>query len=72
MNAAEVLFGSREVVTVVCDFECRTLTFWRDETLLGTLVTNLPRSSTLFPVVVPFNCGVTVAITGLDNDPLPL
>lgn len=72
MNAADVLFGSREVVTVVCDFETRTLTFWRDDTLLGTLVTNLPRSGALYPVAVPFNCGVTVAITGMDNDPLPL
>jgi hypothetical protein len=72
MNSADVLFGAREVVTVVCDFEARTLTFWRDETLLGTLVTNLPRSGALYPVAVPFNCGVTVAITGMDNDPLPL
>lgn len=72
MNAHNVLFGSREVITVVCDFDSRTLTFWRDETLLGTLVSNLPRSGNLFPVVVPFNCGVTVAITGMDNDPIPL
>jgi hypothetical protein len=72
MNSADVLFGAREVVTVICDFEARTLTFWRDETLLGTLVTNLPRSGALYPVAVPFNCGVTVAITGMDNDPLPL
>jgi len=72
MNAHGVLFGSREVVTCVFDSESRTLTFWRDETLLGTLVSDLPRSVNLFPVAVPFNCGVTVAITGLDSDPLPL
>lgn len=72
MNAHSVLFGAREVITVVCDLDSRTLTFWRDETLLGTLVTNLPRSGNIYPVAVPFNCGVTVAITGLDNDPLPL
>jgi SPRY domain len=72
MNAHSVLFGAREVVTCICDLDSRTLTFWRDETLLGTLVTNLPRSGNLYPVAVPFNCGVTVAITGLDNDPLPL
>jgi hypothetical protein len=72
LNAANVLFGCREVVTVVCDYESRTLTFWRDGTLLGSLVTNLPRSGNLFPVAVPFNGGVTVAITGLNEDPLPL
>ena len=72
MNAHGALFGAREVVTCVCDMESRTLTFWRDETLLGTLVSDLPRNVNLFPVAVPFNCGVTVAITGLDNDPLPL
>lgn len=72
MNEHSVLFGAREVITCVCDLDCRTLTFWRDETLLGSLVTNLPRSGNLYPVAVPFNCGVTVAISGLDNDPLPL
>jgi hypothetical protein len=72
LNAANVLFGCREVVTVVCDYESRTLTFWRDGILLGSLVTNLPRSGNLFPVAVPFNGGVTVAITGLNEDPLPL
>jgi len=72
LNSCDVLFGSREVVTVVCDFETRTLTFWRNDTFLGSLVTNLPRSGNLYPVAVPFNAGVTVAITGMDNDPLPL
>ena len=72
MNAHGVLFGAREVITCVCDMDCRTLTFWRDETLLGSLVSDLPRSVNLFPVAVPFNCGVTVAITGLNNDPMPL
>jgi hypothetical protein len=72
MNEHSVLFGAREVITCVCDMDNRTLTFWRDETLLGTLITNLPRSGNLYPVAVPFNGGVTVAITGLDNCPLPL
>jgi hypothetical protein len=72
LNAHGVLFGARQVVSVVCDIELRTLTFWRDETLLGTLVTNLPRSGNLYPVAVPFNCGVSVAITGLDGDPLEM
>jgi hypothetical protein len=72
MNDHSVLFGAREVITVVCDMENRTMTFWRDDILLGTLVTNLPRSGNLYPVAVPYNCGVTVAITGLDNCPLPL
>ena len=72
MNANNVLFGCREVVTVVCDYDSRTLTFWRNDSLLGTLITNLPRSGNLFPVAVPFNCGVTVAITSLEDDPLPL
>jgi len=71
-NADNVLFGCREVVSVVVDFESRSLTFWRNETLLGTLVTNLPRGGTIFPVVVPFNAGVTVAITGMNADPIPL
>jgi hypothetical protein len=72
MNAQGVLFGAREVVTVVCDLDSRTMTFWRDETLLGTLVANLPRTGNLHPVAVPFNAGVAVAITGLNMDPLPL
>ena len=72
MNASNVLFGSGEVVTVVCDLDTRTMTFWRDETLLGTLITTLPRGSNLYPVAVPFNRGVTVAITGMDADPIPL
>jgi hypothetical protein len=71
-NADNVLFGSREVVTCVVDLESRTLTFWRDEELLGTLVTNLPRGGNLYPVVVPFNAGATVAITGMGGNPLPL
>lgn len=72
MNANNILFGSREVVTVVCDLDARTLSFWRDETSLGTLVVNLPRMCNLYPVAVPFNANVSVAITGLDGDPLPL
>jgi hypothetical protein len=72
MNAHSVLFGLRDVVTVVCDLEHRSLTFWRNETLLGTIVSNLPRSGNLYPIVVPFNAGVTVAITAITVDPLPL
>lgn len=72
LNTYNVLFGSREVISVVCDIESRTLTYWRDQTLLGTLVTNLPRGSNLYPVVVPVHRGVAVAITGLDGDPLSL
>lgn len=71
-NPNGVLFGSREIVTVIADFDSRNLTFWRDETLLGTLVHNLPRNINVYPIAVPFHSGVTVAITGLDNDPLPL
>lgn len=72
LNAANVLFGCRDVVTVVCDYESRTLTFWRNDTLLGSLVSNLPSSADLFPVAVPFNSGVSVAITGITEDPLSL
>lgn len=70
-NADGVLFGCEEVITVVADMENRTLSYWRDEELLGTLVTNLPRSGPLFPVAVPFNSGVSVAITDVNGDPLP-
>lgn len=72
LSPAGVLFGSREVVTVVCDFDTRSMSFWRNDTSLGALVTSLPRGNGLFPVAVPFNRGVAVAITGLDGDPLPL
>lgn len=72
LNSDEVLFGAREVVTVVVDFGTRTLTFWRNDQLLGTLVCNLPRGSALYPVVVPSSAGTTVAITGMDGDPLLL
>mgnify|MGYP005843340129 CR=1 FL=1 len=71
-NADNVLFGAREVVTVVVDMETRTLTFWRSDHLLGTLVSNLPRGSDLYPVAVPFRAGATVAITAMDGDPLSL
>lgn len=70
LNSAGVLFGCREVVTVLVDVETRAMTFWRDGQLLGTLVSNLPRGSSLYPVAVPFNAGATVAITGMDGDPL--
>jgi len=69
-NADNVLFGSRELITVVVDMDARTLTYWRDGRFLGTLVTNLPRSGHLYPVAVPFNAGVSVGITGMDGEPL--
>jgi hypothetical protein len=72
LNSAGTLFGSREVVTAVVDLENRSITFWRDDTCLGTLIHNIPRSGNLYPVAVPYNCGATVAITSLQNDPLPL
>ena len=70
-NSDNVLFGAQETVTVVVDLEKRSMAFWRDENFLGTLVRGLPRSGYLFPVVVPFNAGATVAITGMDGNPLP-
>jgi hypothetical protein len=72
LTTSSVLFGSKQTVTVVCDWESRSLTFWRDGVLLGTLVTQLPRNTTLYPVVVPFNCGVVVAISRVQDNPLPL
>lgn len=72
MNSHSVLFGLRDVVTVVCDLENRSLTFWKNDTLLGTLVSNLPRSGNLYPLAVPFNAGSTVAITSIKGDPLQL
>lgn len=75
-NKDGALFGSREVITCIVDLESRTLTFWRDEDgkskLLGTLVTNIPRSVQLYPVVVPYNAGSIVSITGMSGEPLPL
>eukprot|EP00521_Asterionellopsis_glacialis_P007185 CAMPEP_0195289262 /NCGR_PEP_ID=MMETSP0707-20130614/5611_1 /TAXON_ID=33640 /ORGANISM="Asterionellopsis glacialis, Strain CCMP134" /LENGTH=3115 /DNA_ID=CAMNT_0040349249 /DNA_START=115 /DNA_END=9462 /DNA_ORIENTATION=+ len=71
-NSDNVLFGSREVITVVADLETRTLTYWRDGRLLGSLVSNLPRTGNIYPVVVPFNAGVSVAISAMDSSPLPL
>lgn len=70
-NADGVLFGSQETVTVVVDLENSTMSFWRDGDFIGTLVRNLPRTGYLYPVVVPFNSGVTFAITGMDGSPLP-
>lgn len=72
MNSHSVLFGARDVVTVICDMDNRSLTFWRNDALLGTLVSNLPRSGNLYPVAVPFNSGSTVAITSIKGDPLKL
>lgn len=71
-NAAGRLFGSMEVITCVADFATRSLAFWRDETFLGILCTNLPRGGNLYPICVPYKAGSTVAITGMNEDPLPL
>lgn len=75
-NEDGALFGSREVITCVVDLESRTLTFWKDQDgeskLLGTLVSNIPRSVQLYPVVVPYNAGSIVSITGMSGEPLPL
>ena len=73
MNEHGVLFGNRQVITVVVNLDEHTMTFWRDETLLGTLVTNLPtRIVKFFPIVVPYHPGATCIITSLSDDPLPL
>jgi len=72
LNDHDDLFGVREVVTVIIDIESRNMTFWRDSQHLGTLVANLPPRGSMYPVAVPFNAGSTVAITGLDGDPLAL
>lgn len=71
-NAHGVLFGARDVVSVVCDLTSRTMCFWRNETYLGPLVQGLPRGGALYPVVVPFNNRVSVAIGPLSQDLLPL
>lgn len=69
-NEDNVLYGCLETITVVVDMESRTLTFWCDGDILGTLVKNVPRSGVLYPVAVPFNAGAMVAITGLDGIPV--
>ena len=71
-NSDNVLFGSREVITIVADLNAHTLTYWRDSILLGTLITGLPRSSILYPVAVPFNVGVSVSIVGMNCDPISM
>lgn len=69
-NEDSVLYGCLETLTVVVDMESRTLSFWRDDDILGTLVRNIPRSGALYPVAVPFNAGAVVAITGIDGSPV--
>lgn len=69
-NADDVLYGCLETLTVVVDTDSRSMTFWRDGDILGTLVKNVPRSGVLYPVAVPFNAGAIVAITGLDGLPV--
>jgi len=70
-NDHNVLFGCKDIVTVVVDFSSRTLSFWRNDMFMGTLVQNLPRTGNLYPVVVPFNAQATVSITAMNGDPLP-
>jgi hypothetical protein len=69
-NDNDMLFGSHEELTVVVDTEHRTLTYWRNSRLLGTLVTNLPRTGSLYPVAVPFNSGASVAISDMNGNPV--
>jgi hypothetical protein len=71
-NAHGVLFGARDVVSVICDMNTRTMCFWRNDTCLGPLVQGLPRSGSLYPVVVPFNARVSTAIGPLSQDLLPI
>jgi len=52
------------------DLDSRTLTYWRNEISLGTLVRNIPSSGSCFPIAVPLEGGVSVAITGMAGDPL--
>ena len=67
-NPEEVLFGSGDLLTVVADIDNRSLTYWRNGLLVGTLVTSLPRGA-LYPIAVPFNSGVTCVISGLHESP---
>lgn len=68
-RSGDSLYGCMETITVVVDMESRTLTFWRNDVVLGTLVRNIPASGELYPVAVPFNPGASVAITGLNGNP---
>eukprot|EP00814_Leptocylindrus_danicus_P009268 CAMPEP_0116017398 /NCGR_PEP_ID=MMETSP0321-20121206/8025_1 /TAXON_ID=163516 /ORGANISM="Leptocylindrus danicus var. danicus, Strain B650" /LENGTH=2622 /DNA_ID=CAMNT_0003487585 /DNA_START=222 /DNA_END=8087 /DNA_ORIENTATION=- len=69
-NSENVLFGNREIITVVADMSKRNLNFWRDDVFLGTLVRNLPEDEYFYPVAAPFNSGVCVVISSLREDPL--
>lgn len=71
-NSENVLFGNREVITVVADMKERNLTFWRDDKFLGTLIRNLPEDEDFYPVAAPFNSGVCVVISSLRDDPLSI
>uniref|UniRef100_A0A7S1B4W0 Uncharacterized protein n=1 Tax=Corethron hystrix TaxID=216773 RepID=A0A7S1B4W0_9STRA len=48
-----------------------TLTFWRDDNFMGTLVTRIPRGK-LYPVVCLFNTGSSVVICDLNEDPFSI
>jgi len=73
-NSENLLFGSKEVLTIVADLgeDSRTLYYWRDGRFLGGLVSGLPSGGDLFPVAVPFNAGVCVAISGMKSEPLSI
>ncbi|GMI11426.1 hypothetical protein TrRE_jg3934, partial [Triparma retinervis] len=66
-NSEDVLFGSGDEIIIVADIDNRTLSFWRNDTLIGTVITSLPRGS-LYPVATPFNSGVRVVVCGLHQD----
>ena len=73
----DALFGYRETVTVVVDLDSRVMMFWKEDFPLGIVVRNLPSPSSskmdkLYPVVVPLHGDVSVAITGLGENPLPV
>lgn len=62
-----VIFGSLDSIIIVCDRVNNSLTYFRNGEFIGTLITSLPRGK-IYPVVVPFNGGVRVAVTGVEGD----
>ena len=53
-NKEDVLFGSGDEITVVLDMDNRTMSYWRNGEVIGTIVKSLPRGN-LYPVATPFN-----------------
>jgi len=70
--ASTPVFGFKDIVTVVLDLDSQTLTYWKNDLLLGTLVRNIDNTEKNFPVAIPVNSSVSVAITGITGDPLLL